>query len=367
MIAFLSRLSVIVIAVTACSAAPVTEAPLSPDPAAAGTRAAEELLQRDAFGMYEVGDVIAIHYGEVAAALGAARIAARTGNDALLDGVIDRYHRVAAEDLPNTANHVDANVFGAWPLELYLHSGDEAQLADGLAYADGQWQQTRPDGLTTQTRFWIDDVWMIGILQVQAYRATGEPVYIDRAVREAAAYIERLQQPNGLFHHGPEAPFFWGRGNGWVAAGLAEVIAEMPDDHPQADTVRAGYTRMMAALLNYQADDGMWRQLIDDPDAWKETSGTAMFGYAMAVGLNEGVLDPHLYESATRRAWEALGGYIDENGRLASVCVGTGQSADPQYYLDRPTVTGDLHGQAPLMWFAAELLEGSVASHSGGH
>lgn len=355
------------LAAAACSAAPAPVAPVTPDPAITGTQAAEELLLRDEFAMYEVGDVIAIHYGEVAAAYGAARIADRTGNEALLDGIIARYERVADENVPNTANHVDANVFGALPLELYLHTGDEAQLADGLAYADGQWQETRPDGLTSQTRFWIDDVWMIGILQVQAYRATGEQVYIDRAIRESAAYIERLQQPNGLFHHGPDAPFYWGRGNGWVAAGLAEVIAEMPADHPQADVVLAGYRRMMAALLDYQAEDGMWRQLIDYPDAWKETSGTAMFGFAMAVGINEGLLDREVYGEAALGAWQALDGYIDEQGRLASVCVGTGQSTDPQYYLDRPTVTGDLHGQAPLMWFAAELLRDGVLTRPGGH
>ncbi|NHK26900.1 hypothetical protein FF098_003130 [Parvularcula flava] len=197
---------------------------------------------------------------------------------------------------------------------------------------------------------------MIGALQMQAYRATGDEIYLTRAARTAAAYIERLQQPNGLFHHGPDAPFYWGRGNGWVAAGLAEIIDGLPEDNEYYDEVVRGYQRMMQALLEYQAEDGMWRQLIDYPDAWKETSGTAMFGYAMAAGINNGLLDEHLYGPAVEKAWTALQGYIEEDGRLSAVCVGTGQSLDENYYLERPTVTGDLHGQAPLLWFASELL-----------
>jgi rhamnogalacturonyl hydrolase YesR len=112
---------------------------------------------------------------------------------------------------------------------------------------------------------------------------------------------------------------------------------------------------MMAALLANQAEDGMWRQLIDRPDAWKETSGTAMFGYAMAVGVRRGILKEPAYAAAYRRAWAALAGYVGADGKLSQVCIGTGQSRDAAYYLGRPTVTGDLHGQAALLWYAAEL------------
>ena len=91
------------------------------------------------------------------------------------------------------------------------------------------------------------------------------------------------------------------------------------------------------------------------PRAGKVTSGTAMFGYAMAVGVRRGILTDPAYGLAVRRAWAGLAGYVGPDGRLSNVCVGTGQSRDAAYYLGRPTVTGDLHGQAALMWFAAEL------------
>lgn len=323
-----------------------------------GQKAIDELLSRETFMMYEVGDVQALHYAEAAAMYGAAKFAGLTQDETRLDGVTARFERTKTEKLPNTANHVDANVVAIVPLELYLQGGPESYREEGLILADGQWEDPREDGLTNQTRFWIDDVWMIGSLQMQAYRATGDTIYLDRAAHETVAYLDRLQQPNGLFHHGPDAPFFWGRGNGWVAAGLAEVMSELPEDHPDNARVREGYVLMMEALLNYQAEDGMWRQLIDDPDAWKETSATAMFGFAMASGVNAGLLDEETYGPSARNAWNALQDYLTEDGRLTEVCVGTGQSDDADYYLNRPRAVGDFHAQAPLLWFASALIEG---------
>lgn len=321
-----------------------------------GNRVAQAFLRRQDFMRYDVGEVHAIHYAEVCSAYGAARLAAITGNRALFDQVAARHARFLEANIPNTANHVDVNVYGVWPIELFIQTRNEAELARGLAYADEQFAQTRPDGLSTQIRFWIDDLWMIGALQLQAYRATRNPLYFDRTAQTAHAFISRLQQPNGLFHHGENAPFFWGRGNGWVAAGMAEVLSELPPSHALYPEIVQGYQRMMAALLSHQAEDGMWRQLIDYPEAWKESSGTAMFGYAMAVGVKRGVLTDPAYADAYTRAWSALGNYVNDAGDVTDVCVGTGQSQDAAYYLGRPTVTGDLHGQAPLMWFAAALL-----------
>jgi rhamnogalacturonyl hydrolase YesR len=318
-----------------------------------GARAADAYLRRPDFMMYEVGDVKAVHYAEVASAYGAARLAAATGDAALFARVAARHQRLLDAHIANTANHVDANVYGVWPLELYRRTRDGADLERGLALADGQWRDPRPDGLSAQTRFWIDDIWMIGALQLQAWRATRDARYLDRAAHTAQAYVARLQQPNGLIHHGPDAPFFWGRGNGWVAAGLAEVLSELPPNHARFAAVEAGYRQMMAALLRYQAKDGMWRQLVDEPDAWKETSATAMFGFAMTVGVSRDLLREKTYRTAADRAWTALGSYVGEDGQVSDVCVGTGQSRDAAYYLARPRTTGDLHGQAPLLWFAA--------------
>jgi unsaturated rhamnogalacturonyl hydrolase len=142
-----------------------------------------------------------------------------------------------------------------------------------------------------QIRFWIDDMYMLTILQLEAYRATGDKKYLDRDAVEMVAYLDQLQQSNGLFYHAPDVPFYWGRGDGWVAAGMAEMLRELPQDHSQRARILKGYLAMMAALVKYQARDGMWRQLIDHEEAWPESSSSAMFTFALITGVKNGWLD----------------------------------------------------------------------------
>jgi len=317
----------------------------------------QNLFTREKYMMYDTGDVAAVHYAEVCTAFGAARVAGLLGDSKTLSKLSERYMHVITDKIKNTKNHVDANVYGILPLELYRQTGNKIFLRQGMELADLQWKNPLSNGLTSQTRFWIDDVWMIGSLQVEAYRVTGDPVYLNRAALEVAAYVEKLQQPNGLFYHGENAPFFWGRGNGWVAAGLAEVLSELPPENPHYPVILNGYRKMMNALLEYQAEDGMWRQLIDHPEAWKETSATGMFGYAIATGVKAGILPEAQFKPAYEKAWLALVSYINEDGEITDVCVGTGQSRDVNYYLERPRTTGDFHGQAPVLWFAYRLLK----------
>lgn len=321
-----------------------------------GKRAIEDLLSRPDYMMYITDDFTGIHYAEAAMGYGALRLADRLNADELIKRLKKRYRTVPGTDGLLTAGHVDANVYGILPLQLYLSGKNAGKRDEGLRLADDQWEDPLPNGMTKQTRYWIDDVWMVGALQVQAYRATGNKIYLDRAALEIDAYLEKLQRPNGLFHHGEKAPFFWGRGNGWVAAGLAELLSELPATHPHYSSILAGYKKMMDALLKYQSHDGMWRQLLDNESSWKETSSTAMFGYAISSGVAAGILDEKKFRPAYQKAWLALTRYINEDGKLSDVCVGTGQSTDINYYLQRPKTTGDFHGQAPLLWFADKLL-----------
>jgi unsaturated rhamnogalacturonyl hydrolase len=324
-------------------------------PESVGRAMIEGLLSRRGFMSYDVDDVHSVHYAEACAAMGALRLAGILGDADLIERLQERYAiALDGKTIPNTANHVDANVYGILPLEVFLLTEDEACRSRGIELAEGQWEQPRADGMSPQTRYWIDDVYMIASLQAQAYRATGEGKYLDRAALEVEAYLKKLQCPNGLFHHGPDAPFFWGRGNGWVAAGLAELLSVLPQSHPRFASIMYGYLKMTESLMRYQGADGTWRQLIDHEDAWKESSCTAMFGFAMSVGARMGLLDARDAELRCERAWEALVSRVDPAGRLAEVCAGTGQSAEASYYLERPRVTGDLHGQAALLWFACE-------------
>lgn len=301
-----------------------------------------------------------IHYSEAAAWYGALTYAQLTHDGALRDALIKRYEPLmpggAEADRIPRRHHVDDSIFGIISLEIAIQTKDPKQLAIGKAWADRQWENPRPDGLSGETRFWIDDMYMLTILQLEAYRATGDRKYLDRDANEMVAYLDKLQQPNGLFYHAPDVPFYWGRGDGWVAAGMAEMLRTLPEHHPQRARILHGYKLMMAALLQYQGKDGMWRQLIDHDDAWPESSSSAMFTFAMITGVKNGWLDPITYGPAARKAWIAVTGYIDQNNDVTSVCEGTNKMNDANWYYQRKRRTGDFHGQAPVLWAASALL-----------
>ncbi len=299
-----------------------------------------------------------IWYPESVTWYGALTFAQLNRDRKLTSRLIQRFDPLLGNDakLVPEPKHVDLTVFSAVPLELYIETRQQKYLDLGKQLAEKQWAETTPDGLTIQTRYWIDDMYMVTIAQVQAFRATGDTKYLDRAALEMSVYLDNLQQPNGLFYHAPDAPFFWGRGNGWVAAGMAELLRSLPQNHPRRARILAAYSKMMAALLKYQGTDGMWRQLLDHPEAWPETSCTGMFTFAMIAGVKNGWLDAKTYSPAARKAWLGLITYIEPNGDIRNVCEGTGKRNDLQYYLDRKRNTGDLHGQAPILWAASALL-----------
>jgi unsaturated rhamnogalacturonyl hydrolase len=299
-----------------------------------------------------------VTYPEVVAWYGALTFSQLQGNKDLSQRLVQRFDVLLANE-PNLIPkpvHVDATVFGSVPLEIYIQTKQQKYLDLGKQIADAQWEDPTPEGLTKQTRFWIDDMYMITMVQVQAYRATSDPKYIDRAAFEMATYLDKLQQPNGLFYHAPDVPVFWSRGNGWMAAGMAELLRSLPTDHPQRARVMAGYQKMMEGLLKYQGRDGMWRQVLDHPEFWQESSGTAMFTFAMITGVKNGWLNQKTYARAARKSWLGLVSYLDENGDIRNVCEGTNKKNDLKYYFDRARNTGDLHGQAPLLWSASALL-----------
>ena len=300
-----------------------------------------------------------IIYPEVCAWYGALTYAHLAGDKDLLASLIQRFHTLLLPEnvgLIQHTQHVDFSIFGAVPLQIYIENKDPKALDLGKGFADRQWESPRPDGLTRETRFWIDDMYMETIVQVEAFRATGDARYLDRSSLEMVAYLDKLQQPGGLFYHEPEVRFYWGRGNGWVAAGMAELLRSLPKDHPRRARILEGYRKMMKSLLEFQGPDGMWRQLIDRSDSWPESSSTGMFTFAMATGVKNGWLDAATYGPAARKAWLALVGYIDQNADVTSVCEGTNKLDDLDYYYGRKRRTGDFHGQAPVLWTASALL-----------
>ncbi|MCD8167493.1 MAG: glycoside hydrolase family 88 protein [Bacteroides sp.] len=310
-----------------------------------------------------------INYQEVCVYMGALKYAQLTQNAKLTGQLKDRFETffTTEKHLVPTPFHVDLTVFGSVPLELYRITGEQRYYEMGMPFADEQWilpaeatdeeKAWADKGFSWQTRLWIDDMYMITVIQSQAYKVTGDLSYIDRAAREMVVYLDELQRPNGLFYHAPDVPFFWGRGNGWMAAGMTELLSILPEDNPDRPRIMKGYLTMMKSLKDYQTPSGMWNQLVDDPECWAETSGSAMFAYAMITGVKRGWLRAEEYDKVARKAWMSLVKYINEDGDITDVCVGTNKENSRQYYYDRSRQTGDYHGQAAMLWCACALLE----------
>jgi len=332
--------------------------PNGASPREVAKRVAERFVATSHTNFGRVTPPKSITYPESVTWYGALTFAQLSGDKQLAAGLTQRFEPLFAEEgelIPRPVN-VDSTVFGVVPLEIYIQTKESKYLTLGKNLADKQWEDPTPEGFTKQTRYGIDDMYMITAVQIQAYRATGDAQYMDRAAAEMSAYLDKLQQPNGLFYHAPDAPFFWGRGNGWVAAGMAELLRSLPETHPRRPTILQGYAKMMQSLLNYQGKDGLWRQLIDHPEAWPETSSTGMFTFAMVTGVRNGWLQEKPYARAARKGWLGLVKYIDAQGDISNVCEGTNKKNDLNYYLQRKRNVGDLHGQAPLLWCASAFL-----------
>ena len=240
-----------------------------------------------------------MHYCEDSMWMFALKFAQQIGDETLKQDLIKRFEPILAD--PNfvaTRRHVDNSIFGIVPLELYIQTGQQKYLDMGKAIADRQWENPRPDGLSAETRFWIDDMYMLTVLQVQAYRATGDESYLNFMSAIMVDYLG-AQQSNGLFFHNvDQAPVHWGRGNGWFAAGMAEIMRDLPEGSADYQTILAGYTQMMESLLPLQGPNGLWYQVLDMPDHasnWEESSCTGMFTYAMVAGVRRCILDADTY------------------------------------------------------------------------
>jgi len=339
--------------------------PAGSSPQEIGRRVAENFAARKL--EVEEGKRKYVIYPEVCAWYGSLTVAQLTNNADLRKRLIEKFDPLLSEHAQwiSPEAHVDMRVFGLVPLEIYLQTKQPKYLDLGRGLADHQWDKTTPDGITAEARYWIDDMFMITAVQAAAFRATHDQKYLDRAALTMAAYLDKLQQPNGLFFHAADSAFYWGRGNGWVAAGMAELLRSMPKNHPQRARILEGYRKMMASLLKYQGEDGLWRQLVDHPESWAETSSTGMFTFAMITGVKNGWLAAKTYGPAARKAWLGLIQQLDPQANVRDVCVGTNKAnaevgpdrqKQLQYYLDRARRTGDLHGQAPLLWSASALL-----------
>lgn len=114
---------------------------------------------------------------------------------------------------------------------------------------------------------------------------------------------------------------FWSRGNGWVIGGLALVLNEMPKDYEGRDFYLSLYKEMAARILEIQPEDGLWRTSLLAPENFEhgEVSGSGFYTFALAWGINNGILDQEIYQPAVLKAWKALSKCQHPNGMVGWV------------------------------------------------
>ncbi|MBC8152864.1 MAG: glycoside hydrolase family 88 protein [Bacteroidetes bacterium] len=114
---------------------------------------------------------------------------------------------------------------------------------------------------------------------------------------------------------------FWSRGNGWVMGGLVRVLQELPANHPSRPYYLAMFRQMSERLLGLQQADGLWRASLLDPAAYPggEASGSGFDCYALAWGINQGILARKTYRPAVEKAWVALTQLVSPEGRVGWV------------------------------------------------
>ena len=208
---------------------------------------------------------------------------------------------------------------------------------------------------------WADDLFMSVPYLVQMAKATGEKKYFDDAAEQAVRFRKYLWNPEtGLYKHGwfaytgNQSVAHWGRANGWIAWATAELLEELPVSHPRYKEILKMFREHMASLVKYQGASGLWRQLLDKPDSYEETSCTAMFTLAIARGVRNGWLSGK-YRRKALLGWEGVCKNIAPGGIVHGICRGTEIGMDEQFYRDRKTIDNDPRGLGAVITAGIEI------------
>ena len=227
----------------------------------------------------------------------------------------------------------DANdlAVGRTYLELYLKYRDPEMTAHVKAELDLTLQGPKDPPKLQLPWFWADALFMAPPAWARMYKATGDIAYLDYLDREWWAASGRLydRQEHLYFRDSrfltrKEAngrKIFWSRGNGWAIAGLAGLLEYMPEDYWDRPRFVEQFQQMSAAIAGIQGADGLWHTGLLNPEAYPlpENSGSAFFTYALAFGINHGMLDPSVYTPVVAKAWKGLLSHVYEDGRLGCV------------------------------------------------
>lgn len=286
------------------------------------------------------------------------RLADITKDDALRQKVVTETRPWTSRERPLFGERVALTAAaGALIFAELAKRGDESARSLAVQAAD-EALKVAPSGYAQHGAGWTDDMFMLAAILSRSGTMPGRQKDLDHLASMLISYAGRLQREDGIFVHFTEGRVAWGRGNGFAALGLTEALTALPAAHASRATLLEIYRRHMTAMVAMQAPDGMWRQVIDEPGAYREESATAMTLIAMARGVRLGWIDARTYRPVINRAWGALAAHITQDGGIVDICASTGSQATLRLYLDRPAISGfDDRGGAMGLFAALEMNE----------
>jgi unsaturated rhamnogalacturonyl hydrolase len=194
----------------------------------------------------------------------------------------------------------------------------------------------------------------------------GDSGLVEAGAEQAMAAVELLQDAEtGIFHHfylertGRRYGYGWSRGQGWALLGLLDVLELLPEGHEAVAPLSGSLRALARAMTDTQDRSGHWPALIDEPDAFLETSAALFVAAGFARGVRLGLLEPGLIEVA-ERAYAAGMDAVDADGVVRGVSQAVWACTARGHY--RATPVGDEvpWGQGPLLVAAAELERGAA-------
>lgn len=234
---------------------------------------------------------------------------------------------------------------------------EQERLPNGMFYRENK--ESKANYMT----IWADDLYMSVPFLCRYYLKTKDKKYLEDAVNQVLCFKEKLFMPERRLmshvfslRHDKKTEVPWGRGNGWTAFALTELLEVLPKEHRRYKDVIDFYREFFEGILSRQDENGMWHQVIDDEKSYCETSCTAMFTYAFARGVIRQRLDRRFAEAA-QKGWDGIcREAIDCDGDVYGVCCGSAYSFRADYYkYELPWLKNDTHGTGVVLLAGTEI------------
>lgn len=190
-------------------------------------------------------------------------------------------------------------------------------------------------------QLWDDTLMMTVLPLAKIGKIFNIPEYVEEAKKQFLIHAEYLMdKKTGLWFHGWNfnrrdnyAGALWARGNCWITIAIPEIIEilDLKKGEPITDWLLALLNTQIKALASLQDESGLWHTLLNDPDSYVESSGSAGIAYGILKAVHERYVDPK-YAEVAEKAIRGLLKQIDENGEVQNVSVGTGLEDDLDYY-----------------------------------